>query len=278
MHWPNSVRTISNLEKKDSTAKTLIEDTFKILTGETLVINNIRSTDNAGYEMLITTESSNIALPIQKVSQGTFSVISVVLIIYNYLRLRYKTVPETELLHQHAIVLIDELDAHLHPAWQQKIVNILHRSFPNVQFIITAHSPLVVAGCKEDEVSVLRKSNGNFELQHYGEDFIGYPPEELYRIIFEIEAEDEAFARYSAMIPFEGEMKEKINALERLPKPLSDDDRRALNQLHDDLYYIAKVKERSGARANSEHLKEENLRLKFEMEQLKTENVKQVSI
>ncbi len=42
------------------------------------------------------------------------------------------------------IVLIDEIDLHLHPKWQRKIVTKLIEIFPNVQFIITTHSPLVL--------------------------------------------------------------------------------------------------------------------------------------
>lgn len=41
------------------------------------------------------------------------------------------------------IVLIDEIDAHLHPSWQQKIGNVLVKKFPNIQFIVTTHSPFI---------------------------------------------------------------------------------------------------------------------------------------
>lgn len=48
------------------------------------------------------------------------------------------------------IVLIDEIELHMHPAWQQKIVAILRDAFPNIQFIITTHSPLVLGGLTDD--------------------------------------------------------------------------------------------------------------------------------
>jgi len=44
-----------------------------------------------------------------------------------------------------AIVLIDEIDTYLHPKWQSKILDILAESFPNIQFIVTTHSPLVAS-------------------------------------------------------------------------------------------------------------------------------------
>jgi hypothetical protein len=45
-----------------------------------------------------------------------------------------------------AIVMIDEVDLHLHPAWQQRVVSDLLRCFPNTQFILTTHSSVVVEG------------------------------------------------------------------------------------------------------------------------------------
>ena len=42
------------------------------------------------------------------------------------------------------VVMIDEIDLHLHPAWQRKILSVLKNTFPNIQFIITTHSPQVL--------------------------------------------------------------------------------------------------------------------------------------
>ena len=43
------------------------------------------------------------------------------------------------------IVLIDEIDLHLHPRWQWKIIDALKNTFPRVQFIVTTHSPVIIA-------------------------------------------------------------------------------------------------------------------------------------
>ena len=50
-------------------------------------------------------------------------------------------------LAEPAIVLIDEIDLHLHPRWQRQIVKYLTQHFPQTQFIATAHSPLDSSGC-----------------------------------------------------------------------------------------------------------------------------------
>jgi hypothetical protein len=45
------------------------------------------------------------------------------------------------------VVLIDEIDAHLHPSWQRAIGPWLHDRFPNIQFIVATHSPLIATRC-----------------------------------------------------------------------------------------------------------------------------------
>lgn len=60
--------------------------------------------------------------------------------------------------HAPAVVLIDEIDIHLHPTWQQRIGAALTRCFPNVQFIVTTHSPIICQAA--DSVILLRKGIG----------------------------------------------------------------------------------------------------------------------
>ncbi len=50
------------------------------------------------------------------------------------------------------IVLIDELDLHLHPKWQRTIVSKLKETFPNIQFITTTHSPFIIQSLKNNEL------------------------------------------------------------------------------------------------------------------------------
>lgn len=53
------------------------------------------------------------------------------------------------------VVMIDEVDMHLHPSWQQKIIGLLTEAFPKVQFILTTHSPQVISTVKSESVRVL---------------------------------------------------------------------------------------------------------------------------
>lgn len=62
-------------------------------------------------------------------------------------------------LHEPAIVLIDEIDLHLHPKWQRQIRRLLTSHFPNVQFIATAHSPLMAQAFLDANLAVVLREN-----------------------------------------------------------------------------------------------------------------------
>ena len=69
------------------------------------------------------------------------------------------------------VVLIDELDVHLHPKWQRQIAADLKRAFPAVQFIVTTHSPQVIGEMQPDEVCLLRQDGiGETPSQSFGMD------------------------------------------------------------------------------------------------------------
>ncbi len=56
------------------------------------------------------------------------------------------------------VVLIDEVDAHLHPSWQRSIGSLLQTVFPRVQFIVSSHSPFVAQAASESGIFVLKPS------------------------------------------------------------------------------------------------------------------------
>lgn len=58
----------------------------------------------------------------------------------------------SETTEKDIIVLIDEVDASLHPQWQMKIGKILKTAFPDIQFVMTSHSPFIWSGLDKDEV------------------------------------------------------------------------------------------------------------------------------
>ncbi|MEM9460187.1 MAG: ATP-binding protein [Myxococcota bacterium] len=65
---------------------------------------------------------------------------------------RNGTIQPTEM---EGLVLIDELDLHLHPAWQVGLITALKRTLPRMQFVVTTHSPMLLSGLEHDEIIVL---------------------------------------------------------------------------------------------------------------------------
>jgi predicted ATP-binding protein involved in virulence len=72
------------------------------------------------------------------------------------------------------VVLIDEIELHLHPGWQYEIIPALTRTFPNCQFIVTTHSPIVLSQVKPEGIFCLEKRDGKVIAYHpdssYGRD------------------------------------------------------------------------------------------------------------
>ena len=66
-------------------------------------------------------------------------------------------------LKSEAIVLIDEVELHLHPAWQQRVLTDLTTTFPNAQFIVSTHSPQVLTTVKPDEIVELKRTPSGIE-------------------------------------------------------------------------------------------------------------------
>jgi len=58
------------------------------------------------------------------------------------------------------VVLIDEIDLHLHPSWQRHVVDDLKRAFPKVQFVVTTHSPFIIQSAQPGEVYDLESEDG----------------------------------------------------------------------------------------------------------------------
>lgn len=56
------------------------------------------------------------------------------------------------------VILIDEVDLHLHPRWQRRVLGDLRRTFPALQFVTTTHSPQILSSARREEVRVLESN------------------------------------------------------------------------------------------------------------------------
>lgn len=69
-------------------------------------------------------------------------------------------------LEEPCIVLVDEIDLHLHPKWQRKIIGFLTDIFKNAQFIVTAHSPLIVQAAADANIVLLKREGDSVRIHN----------------------------------------------------------------------------------------------------------------
>lgn len=113
--------------------------------------------------------------PIEVLSDGYRSVIAMAVDAMRWLLADW---PELETAR--GVVLIDEVDAHLHPRWKLQIMKALREAMPQVQFIATTHDPLCLRGMGPGEVSVMKRSSlQRFDLVTELPDFRGMSAEQL---------------------------------------------------------------------------------------------------
>ena len=110
---------------------------------------------------MLLTNNEGIDLQIDQLSGGYKAVLSVVADIAK--RLAIANPQSVNPLEEEAVILIDELDLHLHPKWQKTIVEDLRRTFPKCQFIISTHSPFIIQALAASEIYDISK------MQYAGE-------------------------------------------------------------------------------------------------------------
>jgi len=91
-------------------------------------------------------------LPAYLLSDGQRTILTMVADIAYRAAVLNSHLGEKAALETPGIVLIDEIDLHLHPEWQRTIVEQLKTSFPKIQFIATSHSPIIIQSLKPGEV------------------------------------------------------------------------------------------------------------------------------
>ena len=142
-------------------------------------------------------------------------------------------------LSEPAVVLVDEIDLHLHPKWQRTIMTFLGDRFKNTQFIVTAHSPLVVQAAQNANLVILRREGDEVIIDNNPEIIKNWRVDQVLTSVFEL----------PSALPIE------IEALiERRQKILSKSkltakDERELKKLEDQIGTIPTAESREDIRA-----------------------------
>lgn len=85
------------------------------------------------------------------------------------------------------IVLIDEIDIHLHPAWQRDIISALTKTFPNIQFFITSHSPFIVSSTHKSQLYIIENEDGQSNFKTVLFNPYGKPANQILIDFFQLE-------------------------------------------------------------------------------------------
>ena len=125
--------------------------------------------DRDGEELCVTLEDG-CELPFRMLSDGYRNVLSMVGDIARRAAILNPYWGESAPLETPGVVLIDEIDLHLHPQWQREIVEGLRSAFPKMQFIVTTHSPFIIQSLKPGELIDLDENDGLEGTEHSIED------------------------------------------------------------------------------------------------------------
>jgi predicted ATP-binding protein involved in virulence len=128
---------------------------------ELLAFNRVLSTFLDGFAdvaieerpLRLTVKKAGARLSLQQLSDGERAFIAVLGDLVRRLGLANPELANP--LAGHGVVLIDELELHLHPRWQREVVEKLRTSFPNIQFIATTHSPFIIQSLRPGELITL---------------------------------------------------------------------------------------------------------------------------
>ena len=110
------------------------------------------------------------------------------------------TISDDEWRKMPFVLLVDEIENHLHPTWQRRIIPVLREYFPNAQIFATTHSPFVVAGLEAGQVHLFnRDESGVVRASTNTEDIIGWTADEILRAMMEVDdPTDDETARNAA--------------------------------------------------------------------------------
>jgi predicted ATP-binding protein involved in virulence len=124
---------------------------------------------NLSYEDLVMQKGEQEILPVSLLSDGTRTMISLIA------DLAFRCVCLNGLsgldspLNSPGIVMVDEIDLHLHPRWQQRVLHSLSQAFPKIQFIVTTHSPQVLSTVDRTAIRLLSQTSDDDLLTMHSE-------------------------------------------------------------------------------------------------------------
>jgi predicted ATP-binding protein involved in virulence len=166
------------------------------------------------------------ALYLDQLSDGERSILAIVADLVRRLSLANPDIPDP--LLGAGVVLIDEIELHLHPTWQRKVIEKLRTTFPNIQFIATTHSPFVIQSLRAGELINLDPEEfGEYadkSIEDIAENVMGVElPQKSERYRQMMDAAEAYFRLLKAPGPGAADLDAAEQRLNELAAPFSDD-------------------------------------------------------
>ncbi len=165
------------------------------------------------------------------------------------------------------VVIIDELETHLHPRWKMRIVSSFRAVFPQVQFIVTTHDPLCLRGLRKSEAVLMKRDKDSHEVNIYSE----LPSPEGYRVdqlltsnFFGLHSTidpkiEDAFDKLYKLLAIKNKTNESEQEIEKLKNELKNMDQYG-DSIREELMYDVIDELLAKEYANSAFIKKENLK------------------
>ena len=117
-------------------------------------------------ELLLIQRDTHQGIPFHLLSDGVRSMLALVMEMAFRCYLLNPHLGKEAALLTSGVVLIDEIDLHLHPAWQKRVVKDLQTAFPRIQFVVTTHAPLVIGSLRDGKIFTIKDNQVyDFPLQ-----------------------------------------------------------------------------------------------------------------
>ena len=127
--------------------------------------------------------NDHVRIPVLMLSDGYKCTISLIADIAYRMAVLNPQLFDNVLTETEGIVIIDEIDLHLHPMWQKRILKDLMSIFPKVQFIVSTHAPEVINSVRSESIVVLK----NNTVRYVGDETYGKGANTILREVMDVQ-------------------------------------------------------------------------------------------
>lgn len=165
-------KEIKNRKDKKFTSKKLLETLKKLLAdllpdvkdAKSIIINPPINEDGLKNEKIVEIQTDHGLISLFNISLGYQTMLSWAVDLA--IRMLWLNPDSLNPLHEPAVVIIDEIDLHLHPVWQRTLKSFLISHFPKTQFICTAHSPFMAQSAELENLCVVSRKGGEVVIEN----------------------------------------------------------------------------------------------------------------